>query len=367
MGVSTNTSERQSPVHKCVEFFRVPPEALELPQEERKDIFNKMMKTSDPGGFAKNAFAETAKMNLLEEIGMMIMMGTLIGGPLMTFYFGVYFILFGTWTQMFIFFAVLAVLVLHPLKRVDGSVYASEKWTISLYKYFSYRLMWVGDDVEKARENEPWIGAASPHGVLPIANVLSMPAINAIMGTKFIGAAATAIFNAPVIRYLTLLGCTEVSGKAMAKAIEDGYCVGMNPDGIAGIFKCSHEEEVVFLKERKGLAKFCLTNGVCLVPAYSVGNSEAFHLWFDPLGIMEGASRRLQTSLFIYWGRLGLPIPRRVNVTLLIGQPIPVEKVEKPSQEQIDALHSQLLRAMKEMFDAHKDALGVGHKQMTFV
>jgi len=184
-----------------------------------------------------------------------------------------------------------------------------------------------------------------------MANILSMPAINAIMGIPFMGAAASAVFRAPLLRYLTLLGCIDVSGPAMAKAIKDGYAVGMNPDGIAGIFKCNHDKEVVFLKERKGLAKLCLRHGIPLVPAYSVGNSEAFNLWFDPFGVMEGASRQLQTSLFIYWGRLGLPIPRRVNVTLLIGQPIQVTKVEDPTQEQVDALHEQLLCAMKETFD----------------
>ena len=51
---------------------------------------------------------------------------------------------------------------------------------------------------------------------------------------------------------------------------------------------------------------------------------------------MESLSRQAQTSVFIYWGRFGLPIPRRVNITMLFGAPIMVDKVENPTQQQVN-------------------------------
>eukprot|EP00978_Attheya_sp_CCMP212_P001781 scaffold3672_cov46-Attheya_sp.AAC.1 len=45
-------------------------------------------------------------------------------------------------------------------------------------------------NLEDVQLNGPWIGAGPPHGVLPFANVLSIPAINSIMGKKFAGAPA---------------------------------------------------------------------------------------------------------------------------------------------------------------------------------
>jgi hypothetical protein len=48
------------------------------------------------------------------------------------------------------------------------------------------------------------------------------------------------------------------------------------PDGIAGIFQQNEDDEVVFLKNRKGLAKLCLKHGIPLVPAYSMVTQQKF-------------------------------------------------------------------------------------------
>ena len=47
-----------------------------------------------------------------------------------------------------------------------------------------------------------------------------------------------------------------------------------------------------------------------------------------------------QVAIFFYWGRFGLPLPRRVNITMVFGRPIAVAKVEQPSPQQVDALHA---------------------------
>ena len=120
------------------------------------------------------------------------------------------------------------------------------------------------------------------------------------------------------------------------------------------------------LRERKGLARLALRTGTPLLPAYSIGNSAAFSAFYDPWGVLERISRRAQLAIFPYWGRFYLPIPRRQNITMLIGHPIMVERVESPSAEQIDALHARLLGAITELFDTHKAALGWGHKRIVF-
>ena len=132
--------------------------------------------------------------------------------------------------------------------------------------------------------------------------------------------------------------------------------------------------QVVKLKTRKGLAKLALKTGTPIVPAYSVGNTAAYTAVFDRWGVLEALSRKAQASIFLYWGRFGLPIPRRANVTIpathgaltspgtqrsvhdssccctvcvlqvtmLIGHPIVVEKVAgEPSAEQIDAVRAR--------------------------
>lgn len=52
-----------------------------------------------------------------------------------------------------------------------------------------------------------------------------------------------------------------------------------------------------------------------------------------------------------------MPDPR--PITVVVGSPIPVERTENPSDEQILELHSEYVRKLKELFDKHRDACGV--------
>ena len=255
---------------------------------------------------------------------------------------------------------------MHPLPKADGWL-RQTRFALALYKYFSYRFVWSDDHRTEAQQCGAWMGAGPPHGVLPLANVLSIPAINSFNFCKFVGAPASVVFNTPFLRYMTLFGCVDVGAKSITKAIDKGTCVGLVPDGIAGIFRLSAHSESVFLANRKGLAKLSLRTGTPIVPAYSMGNTAHMSALFDRWGIMESLSRQLQASLFVYYGRWGLPVPRRSNITMLIGKPILVEKVVEPTAAQVDALHAELLEALKALFDAHKDALGWGDKQIKFV
>jgi hypothetical protein len=44
---------------------------------------------------------------------------------------------------------------------------------------------------------------------------------------------------------------------------------------------------------------------------------------------------------------------------MVVGAPIPVEKCENPSKDQIDELHAKYVKALIELFDTHKEEYGV--------
>jgi len=90
-------------------------------------------------------------------------------------------------------------------------------------------------------------------------------------------------------------------------------------------------------------------------------------VWYDPFGFMEALSRKLKVSLFVPYGRFGLPIPFRCNITMTYADPISVEKVAEPSQQQVDELHQRLLASWSELFESHKVPLGQSHKTLNFV
>mmetsp|Transcript_56605 Transcript_56605/g.104775 ORF Transcript_56605/g.104775 Transcript_56605/m.104775 type:complete len:359 (-) Transcript_56605:96-1172(-) len=356
-----STSKKQY----CLETFRCPLAALSLGEEDRRKVVQAMIKESGEGGFADGELAQQADISWAEELLVIGSFGFIMGGPMALFMSGIASMVFGTWRAKAAWLGLSALLAFHPLPRCDERLRKS-RLTLAIFKYFSYRFMWSGNAKEELDTCGSWIGVAPPHGVLPLANILSIAAVNTFSFSKFVGAAASVVLHTPFLRYLSLYGIIDVSGQSITKANSNGISVGVVPDGIAGIFRCSSSDEVVVLKTRKGLAKLALKTGHALVPAYSVGNTSVFSAWYDPWGIMESASRKLQAAVFPFWGRAYLPIPRRSNVTMLIGAPLVVKKVDNPTQEQVDELHERLLAEFVLLFDTHKGALGWGDKKIVF-
>jgi len=340
-------------------------EALSLGEDDRRKVVQGIVKESAEGGFAAGELAQPADISLAEELLVMCSLGLVMGGPLALCMGGFASMMFGTWRAKVAWLGLSSVLAFHPLPRCDDWLRKS-RLTLAVYKYFSYRFCWSGNAKEEVEKCGAWIGVAPPHGVLPLANILSIAAVNTFAFTRFTGSAASVVLHTPFLRYLSLYGIMDVSGKSITTANSKGISVGVVPDGIAGIFRCSSSDEVVVLKKRKGLAKLALKTGHALVPAYSIGNTTVFSAWYDPWGVMESASRKLQAAVFPFWGRAYLPIPRRCNVTMLIGAPLVVTKVDNPTQEQVDELHDKLLAEFVRLFDTHKIALGWADKKIVF-
>ena len=378
--------------HTCLELFALPPDlASPLPGEgdaslpgdapprpgcaRDKTVEALTIKASN-GAFPDGALAHKARISFVEEAVVILALLVIMGGPIAWFVVVLpATLLLGSWTQLALFAATTVFLSAHPLPKLDYVKLRKSWFVFALYKYISFRMVTKGNVRERCQTIGPWMGAGVPHGVLPFANILSMLGVNSFSFCgNFVGAPASVVFQTPFLRYLTLLGPTcDVGAKGMVRELDKGHCVGLVPDGIAGIFRCNEEDETIYLKNRKGLAKLALKSGYAIVPAYMLGNTAAFSAWFDPFGIMETVSRKLQASLFVYWGRFYLPIPHRTPITMLVGDPVEVPagikggKVENPSQEQIDEMHGRILAGIKDTFDAHKGACGWGHKVMKFV
>ena len=347
----------------CIECFAFTPEELALPDVERRRLIAARVKSVD--SFAPGALASKAPLGRADEAAVLLAFLVLMGGPLLLLASGIACVIGGSWRELAMWCALSVSLALHPLPSCAATMRKS--WFArSLYRYFSYRFVWSGDALEALQDAPAWFGAGPPHGVLPLANLLSIAAINTFCSRRFVGATASVVSRTPFLRYMTLFGCIDISAPSIRATAGAGTCVGLVPDGIAGIFKTRDADEVVYLEGRKGLAKLALRTGTPILPAYSIGNTAVFGAWFDPFGVMEAASRRAQAAFFVYWGRFGLPLPRRVNITMVFGTPILVQKVAEPTGEQVDALHAEYLRAIEALFDTHKAALGWGHKRIRF-
>ena len=62
-----------------------------------------------------------------------------------------------------------------------------------------------------------------------------------------------------------------------------------------------------------------------------------------------------------------MPIPYRIPIVGAMAKPIPVPLKTDPTDEEIEKVHQQLLVAMVELFDQHKEAYGWGQKKLVIM
>ena len=99
--------------------------------------------------------------------------------------------------------------------------------------------------------------------------------------------------------------------------------------------------------------------------SYTFGNSQLFST-LPENNILEMVSRALRMSLIVFWGRLGLPIPRRVPLLTVIGKPIHCPMTPFPSPELVNAYHEQYLQATRDIYETYRNTMGWSNRPLVF-
>lgn len=129
----------------------------------------------------------------------------------------------------------------------------------------------------------------------------------------------------------------------------------------------SHAEILkIVVAKRKGFIKKALIHGAYLIPCIAFGENSVFH----KVNLNESSFlHKLESKWYkifkfkhpIYYGRSILSdklkgiMPFKRPITVVMGNPIPVERIELPNQKQIDDLHLRYLNQLKEMYNANID------------
>ena len=72
---------------------------------------------------------------------------------------------------------------------------------------------------------------------------------------------------------------------------------------------------------------------------------------------MEEKRRRLMKHKNLTFALSPLASP------MAVGEPLPVPKIDKPSQEVVDKYHALYMEALKKLFDQHKTKYGLSETQ----
>ncbi|XP_063909878.1 2-acylglycerol O-acyltransferase 2-like [Zophobas morio] len=160
------------------------------------------------------------------------------------------------------------------------------------------------------------------------------------------------------------MGLTSSTAKSLNYILsrpEGGRIVVLSPGGAMEAYYGRPQKYTFLIKERKGFIKMALRHGSPLVPVIAFGEPDLFEQVISEKlrPIQEFIRKYVGIAPVIFYGtgflfRYGL-VPRKVPLTCALGKPIEVEKVESPTNEEIDSLHAKFVQELKDLFDLHKD------------
>lgn len=295
------------------------------------------------------------------------------------------FLSFRSWRALTFWLAALLLLALHPLapysmesrRRRMGLLLARYfSFVVVVDKKLKYEQLYCTPEVDKVEKQLgiPWpiITLACPHGVLNFGAICWVNFERWLIGMEQYTAGANAVKYTPGLRHFTQgLWVISADRKSLKRCLQErptekrqrGGCVGVVPDGIAGIFHSKPGTDILHLGKKRGLMRIALEEGACVGAGWFSGTTDCFTIVQDPLGIMRSVSRKLGLSLFLFYGRWGLPIPRRSPTSCIMCTTI-LEKNDSPTTEQVEEAHQKVYGGMVDKFHRLKSYVGLSDRTL---
>lgn len=135
--------------------------------------------------------------------------------------------------------------------------------------------------------------------------------------------------------------------------------------GAAESLEAERNKYKLILRDRKGFIRMAMRTGSSLVPVFSFGENDLFNQLPNP---KNSGIRKLQDKMKkitaigfpAWWGRgifseksFGIVAFNR-PVNTVVGKPIRVEKMDSPTDEDVDKLHQIYIMEVTSLFDEHK-------------
>eukprot|EP00884_Botryococcus_braunii_P007200 jgi/Botrbrau1/16481/Bobra.0142s0075.1 len=254
-----------------------------------------------------------------------------------------------------------------PLDR-PISLWAKELCRFSLASAVDYFSLTVHmEDPSAFKEGQSYVIGYEPHSALPVGapmvfcehSPLCPPALRT---TRTL---ATSIsFYCPVVRHLWWwLGGRPADAATMHSLLSKGNSVLLCPGGVRECTYMKHGEEVAYVRSRTGFVRIALQHGAPIIPVFCFGQTRTFS-WVKPgppvlpAPLVERIARTIGFLPLLIWGVWGTPLPHPVPMSMAIGAPIEVPKLDNPSPEDVALYLGQYVGHLERLYKEFKDVAG---------
>eukprot|EP00465_Bigelowiella_longifila_P012113 CAMPEP_0185261144 /NCGR_PEP_ID=MMETSP1359-20130426/9594_1 /TAXON_ID=552665 /ORGANISM="Bigelowiella longifila, Strain CCMP242" /LENGTH=263 /DNA_ID=CAMNT_0027847651 /DNA_START=323 /DNA_END=1114 /DNA_ORIENTATION=- len=230
-------------------------------------------------------------------------------------------------------------------------------------------------------KNAAYVFACHPHGVaaqwrtwMEGLMYTTFPALAQTRGWRTL--AASVLFWMPLVREIVLwTGCVDASRKTAQLQLQQGRSLVILPGGEAEQLRTKFGEEHIHLKNRMGFVALAVESGTPLVPVYVFGCSDLYYTFDHFFGFREALRKALRICLPLFVGDFGLAPRRGVEVTIVFGDPIPVNMVKRPRHDAaekekehfrdvVKKVHGVYMERLAKLFDDAKDCVGFGERKL---
>jgi 2-acylglycerol O-acyltransferase 2 len=238
--------------------------------------------------------------------------------------------------------------------------------------YFSHKLIYTQPKESYNFEQQLYIKCFMPHGVLPFGGLCILGDSQeqdafGVQNNRLVMAHQIWEF-AFLNQAMKAMGGIPAGYKEMFQTLKDGNSIMICPGGVRQAVISSHQLEKIAIMRRKGMFRLALQTGTPLIPIYTFGLSEVYHRSGVAITLPFLFGNDKDTFAW-QWGRWWTAFPLQVPLTTVVGNPISVEKVLEPTEEQILQLREQYCKAVRELFEEWKGKYSERwrEKQMIFV
>jgi len=204
-----------------------------------------------------------------------------------------------------------------------------------------------------------------PHSIFPISHAsvgLTSLWKAAFPNLRVNPLTASIIHMVPAMRdVFQWFGICDCSKETVIKLLDMGRNVQIVCGGQSEMFESrSWDKEIVLIRARRlGVFKIAIQKNLAVMPVFSFGETLLFDNFYMPK--LQAFTKKYFGFPFPFFmlGAFGLPIPRRVPISICVGAPVmPLEQDPNPPLEAIKELQARYFIALEKLFEDNKVRCG---------
>ena len=124
-----------------------------------------------------------------------------------------------------------------------------------------------------------------------------------------------------------------------------------------------HRSHITTLIARRGFIRLALEQGCDLVPTMVFREKYMYNVYPPPRAVVRFFLRLFKTPVLLFAGRFFTWLPFHTYLSIAFDRPIQVQRVDRPSDEQVEALWMQFRERTEGLWEKYKTTYGYGEDE----